>query len=267
MSFPMGRSGGRKCFFPGQWARTEEWVTIPFPGLPWDSTDQILWHLGHAKEGRENKDISWDRLGLLPLVFCKTFKLFKVSGNYRIKFLQIFRAKHVSLNMLKFTRGKMNEPGDPFSLALGGGAQLCQGSCCGKRPGQFWLPPLGSTAEPAHAAPGAPGRVHLRKGREVPGSKEWGKSCEEQPWGQPGQRMRQGRRCCSRSWFHLSAVRRGTVSSQLNTGYITSLISLPINQKFTQTWWWLYATLHLPTINFCNYFISSSMLAFITLIN
>lgn len=71
MSFPMDRSAVRKCFFPGQWARTEEWGTIPFPGLPWDSMDQILWHLERAKEGRENKDLSWYSLGSLPLVFCK----------------------------------------------------------------------------------------------------------------------------------------------------------------------------------------------------
>lgn len=100
MSFPMDRSGGRKCFFPGQWARTEEWGTIPFPELPWDSIDQILWHLEHAKEGRENKDLSWAGWACCLWSFARgpgTFKLFKVSGNDRIQFLQIFRAKHVCL--------------------------------------------------------------------------------------------------------------------------------------------------------------------------
>lgn len=106
----------------------------------------------------------------------------------------------------------------PSVWVWGVGAQLCQGSCCEKRPGWFWLLPLGSKAEPAPAAPGASVKVHLRKGREVPGSREWGKSCEKQPWEQQSQRMRQERRCWSTAWFHPSAVRVGSVSSQPITG-------------------------------------------------
>lgn len=128
-----------------------------------------------------------------------------MSGNYRIKSLQIFRAKHVSLPF-QGVNSTIQET-DPFSLGTGVGAQLCQGSCCGKRPGQLWLLPLGSRAEPALQL--LVPLSHLGQGRGEPGSREGGKSCEEQPWELPSQRMRQGRRCWSRSWFHLSAVRRG----------------------------------------------------------
>lgn len=139
-----------------------------------------------------------------------------MSGNYRIKSLQIFRAKHVSLPFqgvnsiiqeIPSVWVQVLVPSSARDAAVGRG----QGSsgCC------HWAPELSLPLQLLVPL------SHLRQGRGEPGSREGGKSCEEQPWELPSQSMRQGRRCWSRSWFHLSAVRRGSVSSQPTTGVMS----------------------------------------------
>ena len=93
----MARSGVRKHFFPDEWARTEERGIIPFPELPQNSLDQILCHLGHAKERRAIVTFLAFLLEQAEVVAFSllqetsgTFKLFMVSRTYRIKFLRIF---------------------------------------------------------------------------------------------------------------------------------------------------------------------------------